>query len=87
MTKLPKKRGQTVPREVATDTEREPSLYGFLRGSVVIPPGLDLTEPVCDGRFDDLLQSDPRFLRRIESARKSLREGRGVKLKDVDVGS
>ena len=30
------------------------------------------------------LERDPRFLRRIEAARKSLREGRGVKLEDVD---
>ena len=30
------------------------------------------------------LESDPRFLRHIEEARSSLREGRGVKLEDVD---
>ena len=29
------------------------------------------------------LENDPRFLRRIESARRSLRTGRGVKLEDV----
>jgi hypothetical protein len=29
------------------------------------------------------LENDPRFLRRVESARKSLRAGRGVRLKDV----
>ncbi len=29
------------------------------------------------------LQSDPRFLNRIETARQSLREGRGVRLEDV----
>jgi prevent-host-death family protein len=30
--------------------------------------------------FDYRLENDPRFLRRIEQARKSLREGRGIKL-------
>jgi hypothetical protein len=36
---------------------------------------------------DDLLrfpENDPRFLRRIEQARKSLREGHGIKLEDLD---
>jgi len=30
------------------------------------------------------LESDPRFLRRIERARASIRAGRGVRLEDVD---
>ena len=34
--------------------------------------------------FDYRLEHDPRFLRRIESARKSLRSGRGVRLEDVN---
>lgn len=38
------------------------------------------------GRFDDRLENDPRFLRRIEQARKSLRAGRGVRLEDVKPG-
>jgi prevent-host-death family protein len=37
-----------------------------------------------DDWFDYCLQNDPRFLRRIEEARKSLRRGRGVKLEDVE---
>jgi prevent-host-death family protein len=32
-----------------------------------------------DHRFDYQLETDPRFLRRIAQARKSLRAGRGVK--------
>jgi prevent-host-death family protein len=28
------------------------SLHGFMRGSVVIPPGTDLTAPVLDEPFD-----------------------------------
>jgi prevent-host-death family protein len=37
-----------------------------------------------DEWFDYRLENDPRFLRRIESARESLRKGRGVKLEDVE---
>ena len=33
--------------------------------------------------FDYRLENDPRFLRRVEAARKSLRERRGVRLEDV----
>ena len=36
-----------------------------------------------DDWFDFRLEHDPRFLERVESARKSLRAGRGVKLEDV----
>ena len=36
-----------------------------------------------DDWFEYRLENDPRFLRRVESARKSLREGRGVRLEDV----
>jgi PHD/YefM family antitoxin component YafN of YafNO toxin-antitoxin module len=34
--------------------------------------------------FDYQLENDPRFLRRIEEARKGLRAGRGVRIEDVD---
>jgi prevent-host-death family protein len=36
-----------------------------------------------DDWLDYRLENDPRFLRRIEGARKSLREKRGVRLEDV----
>ena len=36
-----------------------------------------------DDWFDYRLENDPRFLNRIEKARKSLRAGRGVRLEDV----
>jgi prevent-host-death family protein len=36
-----------------------------------------------DDWFDYRLENDPRFLGRIERARRSLREGRGVHLEDV----
>jgi prevent-host-death family protein len=34
--------------------------------------------------FDYRLEHDPRFLRRIEQARNSLRAGRGVSLEDIE---
>ncbi|HEV7878836.1 type II toxin-antitoxin system Phd/YefM family antitoxin [Bradyrhizobium sp.] len=34
--------------------------------------------------FDYRLENDPRFLRRIEQARASLRAGRGVRLEDIE---
>jgi prevent-host-death family protein len=37
-----------------------------------------------DDWFDYRLEHDPRFLRRVESARNSLRAGRGVKLEDIE---
>jgi prevent-host-death family protein len=36
-----------------------------------------------DDWFDYRLENDPRFLRRVEDARASLRAGRGVKLEEV----
>jgi prevent-host-death family protein len=36
-----------------------------------------------DDWFDYKLENDPRFLSRIERARQSLREGRGVRLEDL----
>jgi prevent-host-death family protein len=36
-----------------------------------------------DDWFDYRLQNDPRFLARVDTARKSLERGRGVKLQDV----
>jgi prevent-host-death family protein len=37
-----------------------------------------------DDWFDYRLENDPRFLRRIERARKSLQSGRGVRLEDIE---
>lgn len=36
-----------------------------------------------DDWFEYRLESDPRFLARVESARESLRAGRGVRLEDL----
>jgi prevent-host-death family protein len=37
-----------------------------------------------DDWLDYQLENDPRFLRRIDQARKSLRKGRGVRVEDVE---
>lgn len=37
-----------------------------------------------DDWFDYRLENDPRFLQRIETARRSIRLGRGVRLEDVE---
>jgi prevent-host-death family protein len=37
-----------------------------------------------DDWFDYKLENDPRFLERVEQARKSLRGGRGTRLEDVE---
>lgn len=47
------------------------------------PAGILIGFESEDDWFDYRLENDPRFLRRIESARQSLRSGRGVRLEDV----
>lgn len=37
-----------------------------------------------DDWFDDRLQNDPRFMRRVEDARRSLRAGRGMRIEDLE---
>jgi hypothetical protein len=47
------KRGRVVGVLLPPDTEVDAirQLHGFLRGSVVVPPGIDLTEPISDEPF------------------------------------
>ncbi len=83
-----KSRVKEVPlSEVKDDLSR------FLReagdGEIIItrhgkPAGVLIGFKTEDDWFDYRLENDPRFLRRIESARTSLRAGRGVRLDDVD---
>jgi prevent-host-death family protein len=47
------------------------------------PAGLLIGFGSKDDWLDYRLENDPRFLRRIEHARKSLWEGRGVRVEDV----
>jgi prevent-host-death family protein len=48
------KRGTPVAMIVPPPVERAKveSLYGWQRGSVIIPPGVDLTAPIADEPFD-----------------------------------
>jgi prevent-host-death family protein len=48
------------------------------------PAGILIGFESEDDWFDYRLENDPRFLQRIESARVSLRSGRGVPLEDTD---
>ena len=47
------------------------------------PAGVLIGFESDDDWFDYKLENDPRFLQRIEQARKSLRAGRGTRLEDV----
>ncbi|HEY2933203.1 MAG TPA: type II toxin-antitoxin system Phd/YefM family antitoxin [Acidobacteriota bacterium] len=47
------------------------------------PAGILIGFKSEDDWFDYRLENDPRFLRRINSARKNLRAGRGVRLEEV----
>ena len=83
-----KSRVKEVPlSEVKDDLSR------FLReaegGEIVItrhgrPAGVLIGFKSEDDWFDYRLENDPRFLLRIESARASLKAGRGIKLEDLE---
>ena len=47
------------------------------------PAGVLIGFSSDDDWFDDKLENDPRFLRRVESARRSLKAGKGVRLEDL----
>ena len=58
------------------------------KGDIVItrhgkPAGVLIGFESEDDWFAYRLENDPRFLRRIEKARKSLRAGRGVRLEEI----
>ena len=48
------------------------------------PAGVLIGYESEDDWFEYRLETDPRFLRRIEEARASLRAGRGIRLEEVD---
>lgn len=48
------------------------------------PAGILIGFASEDDWFDYRLENDPRFLRRINQARQSLRAGKGVKLEDLE---
>ena len=47
------------------------------------PAGVLIGFASDDDWFDYRLENDPRFLRRVAQARKSIRAGRGVRLEDL----
>ena len=47
------------------------------------PAGILIGFATEDDWFDYRLEHDPRFLTRIEAARKSLREGKGTRIEDL----
>ena len=47
------------------------------------PAGVLIGFRSADDWFDYQLENDPRFLKRIASARRSLRAGKGVRLEDL----
>ena len=64
-------------------------LHAAEREEIVItrhgkPAGILIGFTSEDDWFEYRLEHDPRFLRRIEAARKSLRQGRGVRSEDVN---
>ena len=83
--------GKSRMREVPL-SEVKDDLSHLLReaekGDIVItrhgkPAGVLIGFKSEDDWFEYRLENDPRFVRRIEKARKSLRAGRGVRLENV----
>jgi len=81
---------KTVPlSEIKNDLSRflrEAEKQGIVITRHGKPAGVLIGFESEDDWFDWRLENDPRFLRRIESARESLRAGRGVRLEDVKSG-
>ena len=48
------------------------------------PAGILIGFESEDDWFDYRLENDPRFLKRIETARKNIRAGRGIRLEDIE---
>ena len=78
---------KTIPLSEAKD-DLSHLLRVAAKGDVVItrhgkPAGVLIGFASEDDWFEYRLENDPRFLRRVEKARASLRAGRGVALEDV----
>ena len=82
-----KSRMKTVPlSEVKNDLSRflrEAEKQGIVITRHGKPAGVLIGFESDDDWLDWRLENDPRFLRRIEDARASLRAGRGVRLEDL----
>ena len=82
-----KTRMKEVPlSEIKDDLSR--FLHEAERQEIVItrhgkPAGVLIGFESEDDWFDYKLENDPRFLKRVEQARKSLRAGRGIRIEDM----
>ena len=82
-----KTRMKEVPlSEIKDDLSR--FLHEAERQEIVItrhgkPAGILIGFESEDDWFDYKLENDPRFLKRVEQARKSLRAGRGIRIEDM----
>lgn len=63
---------------------RQAAKEGFVITRHGKPAGILIGFASEDDWFDYRLENDPRFLARIELARKSLLAGKGIKLEDID---
>lgn len=82
-----KSRVRSVPLSAVKD-DLSHLLREAAKGEIVItrhgkPAGVLIGFETEDDWFEYRLENDPRFLQRIEKARKSLRAGRGVRLEDL----
>ena len=82
--------GQKMKKVALSDVKDHLSEYLDLaeKEEVIItrhgkPAGVLIGFASEDDWFDYRLEHDPRFLTRIEAARKSLREGKGLRIEDL----
>ena len=82
--------GQEMKKVALSDVKDHLSEYLDLaeKEEVIItrhgqPAGVLIGFATEDDWFDYRLEHDPRFLTRIEAARKSLREGKGIRIEDL----
>lgn len=82
--------GQEMKKVALSDVKDHLSEYLDLaeKEEVIItrhgkPAGVLIGFATEDDWFDYRLEHDPRFLTRIEAARKSLREGKGTRIEDL----
>lgn len=82
--------GQEMKKVALSDVKDHLSEYLDLaeKEEVIItrhgkPAGILIGFATEDDWFDYRLEHDPRFLMRIEAARKSLREGKGTRIEDL----
>jgi prevent-host-death family protein len=86
--RIRKSRMREVPLSEAKDDLshllREAEKHDILITRHGKPAGVLIGFKSEDDWFDYRLENDPRFLRRIAEARKSLRAGKGIRLEDIE---